>query len=146
MPTQLLTDTSVLNPVPILDVSVIIDQSALVPDSLLPISLPEVPLVATPVSTFVDPILDVHTDFADSCQIDLSGNRWFLLLVDKTIEYVSLYNTKTRSNPLVLLKEFLTFTDRKIRYLRMDNAKKIHSEEMLVFCRDNGIIIQPVVT
>jgi hypothetical protein len=27
----------------------------------------------------------------------------------------------------------------------MDNAKEFHSEEMLTFCRDNGIIIQPVV-
>jgi hypothetical protein len=64
-------------------------------------------------------------------------------MVDKTTEYVSLYNTKTRSNPLVLLKEYLTFTGRKIRYLLMDNAK--HSEEMLAFCRDNVIIIQSVI-
>ena len=28
----------------------------------------------------------------------------------------------------------------------MDNAKEFHSEEMLVFFRENGIIIQPVVT
>jgi hypothetical protein len=27
----------------------------------------------------------------------------------------------------------------------MDNAKEFHSEEMLAFCRDNGIIIQPVI-
>jgi hypothetical protein len=101
--------------------------------------------VVTPVSTFVEPILDVRADFADSCQIGRSGDRWFLLMVDKTTEYVSLYNTKTRSNPLALLKEYLTFTGRKIRYLRMDNAKEFHSEEMLAFCRDNGIIIQPVI-
>ncbi len=62
VPKPFLTNTSVLNPDPFLDVSVIIDQSALVSDSLLPITLPEVPLVVTPVSTFVDPILDV--DFA----------------------------------------------------------------------------------
>jgi hypothetical protein len=66
-------------------------------------------------------------------------------MVDKTIEYVSLYTTKTRSNPLALLKEYLTFTGRKIRYLRMDNVKEFHSEEMLAFCRDNGIIIQSVI-
>ena len=28
----------------------------------------------------------------------------------------------------------------------MDNAKEFHSEEILAFCRDNGIIIQPVIT
>jgi hypothetical protein len=27
----------------------------------------------------------------------------------------------------------------------MDNAKEFHSEEMLAFCRDHGIIIQPVI-
>ena len=32
-----------------------------------------------------------------------------------------------------------------IRYLRMDSAKEFHSEEMVAFSRDNGIIIQPVV-
>jgi hypothetical protein len=61
--------------------------------------------VVTPVSTFVEPILDVRVDFADSCQIGRSGDRWFY----------------------------------------MDNAKEFHSEEMLAFCRDNGIIIQPVI-
>ena len=80
VPTPLLTNTSVLNPEPILDVSVIIDQSVLVSDSLLPITLPEVPLVVTPVSTFVEPILDVRPDFADSCQIDHSDNRWFFVI------------------------------------------------------------------
>jgi hypothetical protein len=119
---------------------VINPEPIIAPAPLLPLSLPEVPVVVTPVSTFVEPILDVRADFADSCQIGRSGDRWFLLMVDKTTEYVSLYNTKTRSNPLALLKEYLTFTGRKIRYLRMDNAKEFHSEEMLAFCRDNGII------
>ena len=124
---------------------VITPEPIIAPAPLLPLSLPEVPIVVTPASTFVAPILDVRADFADSCQIGRSGDRWFLLMVDKTTEYVSLYNTKTRSNPLALLKEYLTFTGRKIRYLRMDNAKEFHSEEMLAFCRDNGIIIQPVI-
>jgi hypothetical protein len=124
----------------------ILDASAtLAPELLLPLPTTEIPLVAAPVSTFVEPILDVRADFADSCQIGRSGNRWFLLIIDKTTEYVSVYNTKTRSNPLALLKEYIAFTGRKIWYLRMDNVKEFHSEEMLIFCRDNGIIIQPVV-
>jgi hypothetical protein len=72
--------TSVINPEPII-----------VPAPLLPLSLSEVPLVVTPVSTFVEPILDVLSDFTDSYQIGRSGDRWFLLMVDKTTEYVSLY-------------------------------------------------------
>jgi hypothetical protein len=116
-----------------------------IPAASVPLSPPEAPLLQTPAPDLTEPVLDVRADFADSCQIGRSGNRWFLLFVDKTTEYVSVYNTKTRSNPLALLKEYLTFTGKKIRYLRMDNAKEFHSEEMLVFCRDNGIIIQPVV-
>jgi hypothetical protein len=52
------------------------------------------------------PILDVRMDYADACHIGRSGNRYFLLFVDKTTEYVQNDNTKTRSNPtpLTLLK------------------------------------------
>ncbi len=53
-----------------------------------------------------EPII-APADFADSCQIGRTGDHWFLLMVDKTTEYVSLNNTKTRSNPLVLFKEYL---------------------------------------
>ena len=134
------TSQTEINPEPILDTS-----SRFAPDLLLPLSPTALPLGTTPVSAFVEPTLDVHADFADCCQIGRSGNRWFLLIIDKTTEYVSVYNTKTRSNPLALIKEYIAFTGRKIRYLRMDNAKEFHSEEMLTFCRDNGIIIQPVV-
>ena len=86
-------------------------------------------------------------DYADACHIGRSGNRYFLLFVDKTTEYVQNYNTKTRSNPtpLTLLKSFITFTGKVPRYLRMDGAKEFHSAEMLDFCRDNNIVIQPVI-
>jgi hypothetical protein len=112
----------------------------------MPLSPPEVPLLTTPLSAFVEPILDVRTDFTDPCQIDRSDNRWFLLFVDKSIEYVSKYNTKTRSNPLRLLKEFLDFTGRKIQYLRMDN--KAHYQAFFWVLIDLivellGLIIKP---
>jgi hypothetical protein len=91
--------------------------------------------------------LDVRMDYADACHIGRSGNRYFLLFVDKTTEYVQNYNTKTRSNPtpLALLKSFIAFTGKVPRYLRMDGAKEFHSAEMLDFCRDNKIVIQPVI-
>ena len=64
----------------------------------------------TPVPDLADPILDVCSDFTDACQIGHSVNRWFLIFVDKTTEYASIHNTKTRSNSLALLKKYLTFT------------------------------------
>jgi len=36
--------------------------------------------------------------------------------------------TKTRASALVLLKQFVTFTKRKIRYLQIDCAKEFQSE------------------
>jgi hypothetical protein len=63
-PSQL--TTSMINPEPII-----------VPAPLLPLSRPEVPLMATPVSTFEESILDVRTDFADSCQIGRTGDHLF---------------------------------------------------------------------
>ena len=93
------------------------------------------------------PTLDVRMDYTDTCHINRSGNRYFLLFVDKTEEYVQNYNTKTRSNPtpLTLLKSFITFTGKVPRYLLMDGVKEFHSAKMLDFCRDNKIVIQPVI-
>ncbi len=54
---------------------VINPEPIIAPAPLLSLSLPEVPVVVTPVSTFVDPILDVRVDFVDSCQIGRSGDR-----------------------------------------------------------------------
>ena len=50
-------------------------------------------------------------------------------------------------NPIVasLLKHYITTTGRKPRYLRVDNAKEFTSNEMVEYCRDNSIILQPVV-
>jgi hypothetical protein len=44
---------------------------------------------ATNPEPIIAPALDVRADFADSCQIGRSGDRWFLLMVDKTTEYVN---------------------------------------------------------
>ena len=131
--TSSLPAASVLTPDPMPDASVITAQSALVPDSTLPRSLTEPQRLQTPLPDSVEPILDVRADFADACQIGRSGNRWFLLFVDKTTEYVSIYNTKTRSSPLALLKEYLTFTGKKIRYLRMDMPKNFALRKFLFF-------------
>ena len=84
-------------------------------------------------------------DYTDACHIGRSGNRYFLLFVDKTTEYVQNYNTKTRSNPtpLALLKSFIAFTGKVPRYLRMDGAKEFHSAEMLDFCRNFPGTLRP---
>jgi len=43
------------------------------------------------------------------------------------------------------LKQFVTFTGRKIRYLRIDSAKEFQSDEIKEHCADNDVVLQLVV-
>ena len=82
-------------------------------------------------------------DWGDACSLgclhDL--NRYFLLVMDKGTEYFVSFPTKTRASPLTLLKQFVTFTGRKIRYLRIDGAKEFQSDEIKEYCADNDIVL-----
>jgi len=55
------------------------------------------------------------------------------------------FPTKNRASPLALLKQFVTFAGRKIRYLRIDGAKVFQSDEIKEYCADNDVVIQLVV-
>ena len=83
-------------------------------------------------------------DWADACSLGRSPylDRYFLLILDKGTEHWATYPFKTRSSPLVLLKQYINTTGRKPRYLQ---NKQFTSHEMVNYCRDNGIILQPVV-
>ena len=45
-----------------------------------------------------------------------------------------------------LLKQYVATTGRKPRNFRVDNAKEFTSQEMVDYCKDNDIILQPVGT
>ena len=93
------------------------------------------------------PGTDLRMDWADACSLgrSLYLDRYFLLILDKGTEYWATYPTKTRSSPLVPLKQYINTTGRKPRYLRVDNAKEFTSSGMVDYCHDNNIILQPVV-
>ena len=55
------------------------------------------------------------------------------------------FPTKTRASPLALLKQFVTLTGRKIRYLRIDGAKEFESNIIREYCADNNVVPQLVV-
>ena len=55
------------------------------------------------------------------------------------------FPTKTRASPLALLKQFVTLTGRKIRYLRIDGAKESQSDEIKEHCSENDVVLQLVV-
>jgi len=65
--------------------------------------------------------------------------------MDKGTEYFVSFPTKTRASPLALLKQFVTFTGRKIRYLRIDGAKEFQSNEIKEYCANNNVVLQVVV-
>ena len=65
------------------------------------------------------PGTDLRIDWADACSLGRSPylDRYFLLILDKGTEYWATYPTKTRSSPLVLLKQYITTTGRKEQLL-----------------------------
>jgi len=65
--------------------------------------------------------------------------------MDKGTEYFVSFPTKTRASPLALLKQFVTFTGKKIRYLRIDGAKEFQSDGIQEYCADNDSVLQLVV-
>jgi len=90
---------------------------------------------------FSPPGTDLRMYWGDACSLgclpDL--NRYFLLVMDKGTEYFVSFPTKTRASPLALLKQFVTFTGRKIRYVRIDSAKKFQSDENKECCAVNDV-------
>jgi len=93
---------------------------------------------------FSPPGTDLRMDWGDACSLgclpDL--NRYLLLVMDKGTEYFVSFPTKTRASPLALLKQFVTLTGRKIRFLRIDGAKEFQSEEIRQNCADNDVVLQ----
>jgi len=89
---------------------------------------------------------DLRMDWGDACSLgclpDL--NRYFLLVMDKSTEYFVSFPTRTRASPLALLKQFVTFTGRKIRYLQIDGAEQFQSDEIKEYCADNDVVLQLV--
>jgi len=101
----------------------------------------------TTIPLFSPPGNDLRMDWGDACSLgclpDL--NRYFLFVMDKGTEYFLSFPTKTRASPFALLKQFVTFTGRKIRYLRIDGAKELQSDEIKEYCADNDVVLQLVV-
>jgi len=91
---------------------------------------------------------DLRMDWADACSLGhlTSLNRYFLLILDKGTEHWATYPSKSRGRgtPVELLKQYVLTTGRKPRYLRVDNTKEFTSQEMVDYCKDNNIILQPV--
>jgi hypothetical protein len=88
---------------------------------------------------------DLRIDWADACSPGRNGERYFLLIVDKDTEYLANFNTKSRHNPVDLLRAYVNTTGKRPRYLRLDGAKEFVSDDMVEYCVQNHIILQTVV-
>jgi len=74
---------------------------------------------------FSPPGTDLRMDWGDACSLGcLPDLQYFLLVMDKDTEYFVSFPTKTRASPLALLKQYVTFTGRKMRYLQIDSVKE----------------------
>ena len=88
---------------------------------------------------------DLRIDWADACSLGRNGERYFLLVVDKDTEYLANFNTKSRHNPVDLLRAYVNTTGKRPRYLRVDGVKEFVSDDMVKYCDENHIILQTVV-
>ena len=85
---------------------------------------------------------DLRMDWADACSLGNDGEQYFLVIVDKGTEHVVTFNTKTRSDPVDLLAEYLTITKRIPKFLRVDGAKEFVGSKMKDFCHLHHITLQ----
>jgi len=101
---------------------------------------------ATPL--FSPPGTDLHIDWGDAFSLGclFDPNWYFLLVMDKGTEYFVSFPNKTRASPLALLKQFVTLTGRKIRYLEIDGAKESQCDKIKEFCGENDVVLQLLVT
>jgi hypothetical protein len=87
---------------------------------------------------------DLRIDWADAASLGHDGEQYFLVIVDKGTEHVVTYNTKTRSDPVDLLVDYITITNRVPKFLRVDGAKEFVGAKMKAFCHLHNITLQIV--
>ena len=58
-------------------------------------------------------------------------------MVDKDTEYLANFNTKSRHNPVDLLRAYVNTTGKRPRYLRVAGAKEFVSDDMVAYCVQN---------
>jgi hypothetical protein len=52
----------------------------------------------------------------------------------RILKFYDSFNTLTRETPVALLQDYMTFTAKPIRILRVDNAKEFTCPAMVAFC------------
>ena len=76
----------------------------------------------------------LRIDWSDACSLGRNGERDFVLVVDKDTEYLANFNTKSRHNPVDLLRTYFTTIGKRPRYLCVDGAKEFVSDDMVEYC------------
>jgi hypothetical protein len=82
---------------------------------------------------------DLRIDWVDACSLGHDGEKYFLVIMDKGTEHVVTFNTKTRSDPVDVLAEYITITKRVPKFLRVDGAKEFVGAKMKDFCHLHNV-------
>ena len=82
---------------------------------------------------------DLRIDWADAASLGFDGEQYFLVVVDKGTEHVVTFTTKTRSDPVDLLADYITITKRVPKFLRVGGAKEFVGAKMKAFCHRHNI-------
>jgi hypothetical protein len=76
--------------------------------------------------------------------LGFDGEQYFLVIVDKDTEHDVSFNTKTRSDPVDLLADYITITKRAPKFLCVDGAKEFVGAKRKAFCHLHNITLQIV--
>jgi hypothetical protein len=74
------------------------------------------------------------------------GNSIFFCWLTRILNITSLLIRLTRDPPVALLQEYINFTGKPIRFLRVHTAKEFTCPAMVDLCNANNIILQVVVS
>ena len=94
-----------------------------------------------------NPFQLIHSDvWGPSANLSITGDRWFLILVDDCTRATWIYPLKTKGEVSQRVKEFFAMVERQfntlIKCFRSDNARDFFNETLSTFFRTKGVIHQ----
>jgi hypothetical protein len=87
---------------------------------------------------------DLRIDWSDASSLGFDGEPYFLVIVDKGTEHVLHIIPKhvPNSDPVDLLTDYITITQRVPKFLRVDDAKEFVGAKMKTFSHLHNITLQ----
>jgi hypothetical protein len=104
------------------------------------------PLPKTTTTRASEPLERIHTDICGPLPNSIEGFRYICTFKDDASRYVSVALLKNKSEFAQELEKFILFNEhhlgKKVKYIRLDNAKENLSTEVRRFCAKHGIKLE----